>query len=405
MLCQFTFKNFKSYRDETVFDLQATSIKEFQESLLRNEKDIKSGSFLPVSVLYGPNAGGKSGVLEALNCLVSQVMGPIDYMNKNNILITQRYYKYAPFMYNESSSNEPTWFTVYFQEANYEFRYSLALLNGNVVSESLYKRNLNAKNPAKIFVRDGKTIEHGNTLKKIPLNNEINCKMPYFSFLAINFNNLLINTALNWFGKCLFINYANSATLSEIHLFPREKEQVISLLNDMGIPILNYETMHSILNEEEFYVIRQYGDQKFKLDFSYESRGTVKLFHLIPKIIIALREGRLLVVDELDASLHSKLLRYIIKLFTLKEYNINNGQLIFTSHDIATMKNDVFRRDEIWFAAKDKSGSSEIYSLYDIRTEDDTHVRPNSAFDKQYLEGRYGADPYLSEMTGLKWSE
>ena len=101
---------------------------------------------------------------------------------------------------------------------------------------------------------------------------------------------------------------------------------------------------------------------------------------------MALKEGRLVIVDELDAKLHPKLLRYVIRLFTNPEINKNGAQLLFTSHDMSTMKNSIFRRDEIWFAALNSENSSEVYSL---------------SYDKQYLEGRYGADPYLRNM--LSW--
>lgn len=108
-------------------------------------------------------------------------------------------------------------------------------------------------------------------------------------------------------------------------------------------------------------------------------------------------------MDELDAKLHPKLLRYIIKLFKNPDYNKLGAQLIFTSHDLTTMKNTVFRRDEIWFAALDDKHESEIYSLYDVRDEDDRHVNSTAAYDKQYMEGRYGADPYLQNMLGGEW--
>ena len=119
--------------------------------------------------------------------------------------------------------------------------------------------------------------------------------------------------------------------------------------------------------------------------------------------MIAIAEGRLVIIDELDAKLHPKLLRYIISLFTNKDINKNGAQLIFTSHDMSTMKNDVFRRDEIWFAALDNDHSSELYSLYEIRKEDGNRINNTAAYDKQYLEGRYGADPYLRTM--LDWEE
>ena len=91
----------------------------------------------------------------------------------------------------------------------------------------------------------------------------------------------------------------------------------------------------------------------------------------------------------------------IIGIYKDKNINKRNAQLIFTSHDLTTMSNKIFRRDEIWFACKDKNKVSEIYSLYDIRDEKGEHIRANANFNKQYIEGRYGADPYLSKI--LNW--
>jgi AAA15 family ATPase/GTPase len=89
--------------------------------------------------------------------------------------------------------------------------------------------------------------------------------------------------------------------------------------------------------------------------------------------------------ERYDSKLHPKLLRYIIMLFKNPDISKNGAQLLFTSHDISTMKNDVFRRDEIWFAANNEEESSEIYSLYEIRKEDNTRIKSTAAFDKQYL--------------------
>ena len=115
-------------------------------------------------------------------------------------------------------------------------------------------------------------------------------------------------------------------------------------------------------------------------------------------------EGRLVIIDELDAKLHPKLLRYVISLFKNPGINMKGAQLLFTSHDMSTMKNTVFRRDEIWFAAENQEHGSELYSLYEIRREDNERVNYTAAYDKQYLEGRYGADPYLQNMlNGGDW--
>lgn len=142
----------------------------------------------------------------------------------------------------------------------------------------------------------------------------------------------------------------------------------------------------------------------YELKFSDESDGTKKMIAALPVILLALQEGRLVIIDELDAKLHPKLLRYVISLFKNINVNRKGAQLLFTSHDMTTMKNTVFRRDEIWFAAENKNHESEIYSLYEIRRENNERVNSTAAYDKQYLEGRYGADPYLTNMlAGGEW--
>ena len=117
----------------------------------------------------------------------------------------------------------------------------------------------------------------------------------------------------------------------------------------------------------------------------------------------ALKRGSLLVIDELDSKLHPKLLRFIIMLFQNPDINKNGAQLIFTSQDVSIMKNDVFRRDEIWFAARDEDEASTLWSLSDIHEPNGNLVNKNAAFDRQYLSGRYGADPILDRL--LYWEE
>ena len=224
--------------------------------------------------------------------------------------------------------------------------------------------------------------------------------MPYISFLAINYSIPVINEVLGWFESCIIRSYANPVAESQILLTENEdsKKRFINMMNDMGIEISGYRYDKE---NEQFLLQRVIGDKEYDIPFINESDGTRKLFAALPVIIMALREGRLIIIDELDAKLHPKLLRYVIKLFTNPEINRNGAQLLFTSHDLTTMKNTVFRRDEIWFAALNDENSSEIFSLYDIRREDNEHVNNTAAYDKQYLEGRYGADPYIRNM--LSW--
>ena len=397
VISKFSFQNFKSYRNETVFDFQASAIPEFEESLIKRDK---ASPLLPVSVIYGPNGGGKSALLMALGNLISIVVDPIKQLQKNTRLVLQQSVFTQPYLFDEKSRNEPTVFDLFFRTESNEFRYFLSIQENTIIDECLYRRTLGGKRTATIFERDRDTIELGASLRSKSINTEINPKMPFLSFLAINYNIPVISEAQSWFESCILINYANLLSESQIYL-PTEKNQkqkFIMLLNDMGIDISDFRLDNATNN---LFVSRNINKTKYEMDFVDESDGTQKLFSVLPYILFALQEGRLLIIDELDAKLHPKLLRYIISLFKNPEINKHGAQIVFTSHDLTTMNHSVFRRDEIWFAALNSSRESEIYSLYDIRNEDGTHINNTASFSKQYLEGRYGADPYLQNI--LNW--
>lgn len=397
MLCQFTFENFKSYKGETTLDFQAAVLPEFQDTLITNDH---ASALLPVSVVYGPNGGGKSNLLQALSCLISTVVKPVNELGKTRqSIILQQKVSALPFLFDESSRNEPTEFRLFFRIDKSEYCYYLALLHDEVVSEALYCKALTAKKTALIFERDASDISLGYSINKKKLNTSVNPKMPYLSFLAINYNIPVINEVMTWFESCIIRSYANPTVEHHIMLAKEAvyKEQFIRALNDMDIDITDYRYDE---DTKQLFMKRSFGSQEYELPFSQESDGTKKLIAALPVILLALREGRLIIIDELDAKLHPKLLRYVIFLFKNKEINKYGAQLLFTSHDMYTMKNTIFRRDEIWFAAENDTHESEIYSLHEIRGEDNNRIKNTAAYDKQYLEGRYGADPYLSNMLG-----
>ena len=138
-----------------------------------------------------------------------------------------------------------------------------------------------------------------------------------------------------------------------------------------------------------------------ELPLGSESRGTIKLFKLIPLILRALEVGETLVIDELDALLPPVLLEYIVRLFMNASINRNGAQLIYASHDLSTMRPDLFRRDEIWFAAKGCNQNTGIYSLVEFKDKNGECPRAEGSYARQYLKGRYGADPYLTEI--IEW--
>lgn len=398
MICQFTFKNFKSYKDETEFDFQAAALPEFADNLIIRPK---CSSLLPVSVIYGPNGGGKSNLLQALGCLVSVVVEPIHELQKNRTsIILQEKIESRPFLFDEDSRQLPTEFQIYFRTGEYEYRYNLSLLRDEVVAESLHRLKIGAKKTACLFTREGSAVELGASINKSSINRHVNPKMPYLSFLAINYDLPVIAEVQSWFERCIVRSYGTPVAEQTVLLEDTvlTKKSIIMLLNDMGIDITDYRYDHAMGN---FYLQRVLSGKPYEIAFSEESDGTRKLFAALPVVLLAIKEGRPLVIDELDAKLHPKLLRYVISLFKDPDINQHGAQILFTSHDMSTMKNDVFRRDEIWFAAADAGHKSELYSLYEIRREDHQRINNTAAYDKQYMEGRYGADPYLSRM--LNW--
>ena len=400
MLCQFGFKNFKSYKNETIFDFQAGELSEFKDSLITVDK---ATPLLPVSVVYGPNGGGKTTLLQALSCLITMVVFPIHELKKNRMnLIVQQRVNCEPFLYDEKSKNEPTEFNLYFRKNNNEYRYYVAIKNDIVVSESLFRRGIGAKKTAVIFTREENNIDLGASIGKSGINTDVNPKMLFLSFLAINYNIPVIVEVQEWFESCVIRNYANPITDLKIMINENEsfKKPFLNLLNEMGIDVCDYRYDSE---KEDFLLTRKVNNVDYSLSLSKESAGTRKLFGSLPILMIALQTGRLAIIDELDAKLHPKLLRYIISLFTDPKINKFGAQLLFTSHDMSTMSNEVFRRDEIWFAALDDEHSSELYSLYEIRKEDGKRVNATASYNKQYLEGRYGADPYFKKM--LDWGD
>ena len=395
MICQFSFKNFMSYKDETVFDFQAAAIPELSESVISREK---MSDLLPVGVVYGPNGGGKSNLLKAFACLVWTVVKPVADLGKTREpLILQLGVDCIPFLLDDKSRNESTEFQVFFRTNGNEYQYNLAIRKEEIVSESLSWRTIGGKKTGIVFERDFSEIDLGASINKNSVNKQVNPKMPYLSFLAINYDFPVIAEVISWFESCIIQSYANPFVDSRIFVANEGiKKSIIRALNDLDIDIADYRFSD---DKKQLFTIRTVNEKSYELPFEYESDGTRKLLAALPIILIALRYGRFVVIDELDANLHPKLLRYIIKLFHDPEINKNGAQLLFTSHDLTTMKNDLFRRDEIWFACENDSHESGIYSLYDIRDENDKHVNNTAAYDKQYM------DPYLQNILGGEWNE
>ena len=404
MLCQFTVKNYKSIRDEVTFDMQAAAISEHEDRVI---KDKDGEQFLPVSAIYGPNGGGKSNVLEALHTLAAKILRPLYATGDNDDRVFfQKKLLIEPFAFSEETKDAPTEFEIFFRTEAAEYRYILHVKRDIVIYESLDRVKLDTRRRSALFERD-KDIMLKGIFSKLKISDELSATLPLLSYLGITYKkNEVVKDVLEWFEYGIdFLNYGNP--IEELRMAVSNSEEVkqlmLEMIQEMDLDIVDFRVVEDENDRIDVYTKHMLEEYEAELNLSEESSGTKKLFGLMPFIADSLLKGTTLVIDELDAKIHPVLLRYIIMMFNDMDINKKKSQLIFTSHDLSTMNSEVFRRDEIWFAAKGNAQNSKLYSLVEFKNEKGESVRKDAKFDKQYLEGKYGADPYLRRI--IDWGK
>ena len=400
MLCQFTVKNFKSIRDEATFDMQAATISEHEDRIIKDKDD---ELYLPVAAVYGPNGGGKSNVLEALYSLVTKVLRPL-YATSNNEEIAMKMKKLViePFVFDEGTRNEPTEFELFFRTEMAEYRYELTVKKEVIEYEKLDRVKLETGRKSALFERDEDEIVLKGAFARLKTSEGLSDTLPLLSYLGITYSkNEVVQDVLDWFDEEIdFLNYGNP--MQELRMAVSNSEDVkrlmLQMIQEMDLDIVDFRVEEKENDRIEVYTKHVVDEYEAELNLFDESSGTKKLFGLLPFIAKSLLRGTTLVIDELDAKIHPVLLKYLIMTFSNTEKNKKGAQLIFTSHDLSTMNSEVFRRDEIWFVAKGNRQNSKLYSLVEFKNKKGESVRKDAKFDKQYLEGRYGADPYLRKI-------
>jgi AAA15 family ATPase/GTPase len=405
MLCQFTVKNFKSIRDEVTFDMQAAAISEHEDRII---KDKDGELYLPVSAVYGPNGGGKSNVLEALHILVLKILRPLYATSDNEEYVYPvRRLMIEPFAFSRTTQEEPTEFEVFFRTELAEYRYELTVKRDIVLYERLDRIKLDTGRRSALFERDENGILLKGVFAKLKISDELSNTLPLLSYLGITYRkNEVVHDVLDWFEYGIgFLNYGSPAQELRMAISNSEelKHLILEMIQEMDLDIVDFRVEEKESHRIEVFTKHVIDGYETELNLSNESSGTKKLFGLLPFIAGSLLTGTTLVIDELDAKIHPVLLRHIIMLFNDMEINRKGAQLIFTSHDLSTMNSEVFRRDEIWFVAKGNSQNSKLYSLVEFKNSKGEAVRKDAKFDKQYLEGKYGADPYLKKI--IDWGQ
>lgn len=410
MLCQFSFQNFKSFKNEAFLDFCAESITENKESLITDKDGEK---FLPVISIYGPNGGGKSNVLEALRFLRHTVVMPVLASSVNeDISIEEKQIlshsieeigreKYHKF--DQQCKQSPIKFEIQFRNKDKEYLYEISILKNEITEENLYYRPIGKEDVSIIFERSKEKNVVGEDIEFIPIE-KVRTSLPLLAYIASSYDVTIVDDALSWFLSIVFLDYDNPIADKKLLIPKQEEERKIffSMLKKMDINISDLRIEEDTEGKIKDIFCKHIVDGKeYELKIQEESSGTRKIFSCLARINDCLRDGKFLIADELDAKLHPKLLRFIIELFTNRSTNKQGAQLIMTSHDIINMNPEVFRRDEIWFCALNARNASKLYSLIAFKGENGKPPRKDAIYGKQYLEGRYGADPYIRKA--LDW--
>ena len=395
MLLQFSIINHRSIKEQAVISMKAAADKIMQQCLLSPDGKKK---IVPVMAIYGANAAGKSNVLHALMLMKDMICGQYAKPLKGELLPQE------PFAF-QDGVDAPTTFEIIYYFDGIKYAYGFSFNRNEIVSEYLYHWPNGRE--ALVFLRENgayefrENVQEQNTLAgRTPENrlyltssNEWNCPQTEKAFLWFQ-NKLtgLISTSAS-----------NQTTLDVIREGGMKKEKILQemLLADLGIcdivlsgtkekPVIS--TIHQLEDEK--------GNQKqYSLQLNQESTGTQRFFSRIGSWVKSMQSGAVLVVDEIEASMHPLLTRHLIEMVQDASINRNHAQLIFTTHDTGLLDLTLLRRDQIWFAEKDeKSMQTEVYALTEFSP------RKGENIAKGYLQGRYGAIPFVNGGIGL-WEE
>lgn len=399
MILEFCVTNYLSIKDELKLSFVASTLK---ENLSETNDTIPLSdtgmSIVRSAVIYGANASGKSNVLKALDFYKRFIIDSFKNSQAGESIEVEN------FRLNSTTVNEPTTMEATFSDGDTIYRYGFEVTDKAVCTEWLYQRvNRKRAKEVEVFYReDGNTTVHP---KSSLLQELVNKKMVRDNALllstAAQFNDPKAVAILKWLNdmQVLFCSEDDKLWQQAIKHLDNEalRNRIVAFAKyaDLGI-----ESIAKIDNQ----IVsshRQYDNEGREINnvtFSFnsnESEGTIKYFSLAYPIIDALDNGKRIVIDELDSKLHPLLVKKIITLFNSSETNPKGAQLLFTTHDTFLLSANLFRRDQVWFTQKDNFGATEAYSLAEYK------VRRTSPFEKDYLQGKYGATPIIGDMENV----
>lgn len=410
MLLEFRVRNYRSIRDEQALTLVASGDKELAATHLAPTGLKAAPNALRSVVVYGPNASGKSSLLRALDYLRAVVA------ESATIIQPGQTYNVQPFKLDAASAQQPTEFEITFLLSGVRHQYAFSMTPQRIVSESLLVYR--SSKPTQLFSRhvegDGYNYEFSTYLTgPRKLWQESTRPNALFLSMAAQLNSEQLSPVFNWIVRNITFLPAGASVLPDFTTALLATEQGrasireflsaadISIADVQAVPrkgmhaqwVMGASGLQASQEEREFMMpVFEHSTPKgsAKFELHDESEGTQRLYGLIAPVLDCLRDGHVLVVDELDSSLHTLLVRRLITMFQTPELNSNGAQLIFSTHDTSLLDHTLFRRDQIWFTEKDADQATCLYPLTDFSP------RKQEAWERGYLAGRYGAVPFFS---------
>lgn len=409
MLVNFTFQNFRSFRDEKTLSMEAGSIKELKESVFQKD----SYRLLPAAVMYGANSSGKSNVLMALMTMRGVLLGSVRLNPKDEL-------DFQPFQLDLVSVGNPTSFEIQFLHDDVKYRYGFDYDKTHICKEWLYEK-CTGEREFNLFLRVDDEFEISKSRFPEGLGKEdATPSNRLFVSLVAQLNGAKSTRILEWFSNCNYLSGMDSQgyegftlkmfsdhldgcqqALDFFHhtqlgfndLLVAEKtfsDETLSgkmqipdtlrlkLMEELkGKKVMEAKTTHNIYDEKG----EVSGACTFDKD-DMESEGTKKIIEMSGPIFDTLKSGKLLIIDELDAKLHPLLTRSVLQLFMDPQTNVHGAQLIFATHDTNLLNLAYLRRDQIWFTEKDKTESSDFYSLVEFKDDSGTKIRNDRSVQK-----------------------
>lgn len=413
MLINFSFGNFRSFRDTKSLRMEAGRVDDLTESVI--EKD--GFRLLPVAAIYGANSSGKTNVIKALRMFKNIV-------RNNSKLNPDNFIQYDSFSLTDAPHAGYTIFEIQFLLDNAVYKYGFEYLPTEIDSEWLYERKIEPNSKEHVlFYREGedftlstKYFPEGKNKKELTTKNRL------FLSLVAQLNGEISQKIISYLGEYNIISGLDENEYKQISLrmLDGHLEGYTEAMNlfkklDLGfmdIDVLNFDfnktmtkkgtsersfeekmiddTTHFLMTFHNIYdKTGQVVGQTHFFANDTESNGTLKIIGLSGLLFNTLLHGRVLFVDELDAKLHPMLTRAIVRLFMDKETNPKGAQLVFTTHDTHLLDKEYLRRDQVWFTEKDAAEASDLYSLLEFKERNDRN------FAKNYIQGRYGAIPFI----------